>query len=46
MYFPRGMVAETPAELAAMGEDELTELFFNAAVTTYERKEEIGRAHV
>ena len=40
MYFPRGMVAETPAELAAMGEDELTELFFNAAVTTYERKEE------
>ena len=40
MYFPRGMVTETPAELAAMGEDELTELFFNAAVTTYERKEE------
>ena len=40
MYFPRGIVAETPAELAAMGEDELTELFFNAAVTTYERKEE------
>ena len=40
MYFPRGMVAETPSELAAMGEDELTELFFNAAVTTYERKEE------
>ena len=40
MYFPRGMVSETPAELAAMGEDELTELFFNAAVTTYERKEE------
>jgi preprotein translocase subunit SecA len=40
MYFPRGMVAETPAELAAIGEDELTELFFNAAVTTYERKEE------
>ena len=40
MYFPRGMVAETPAELAATGEDELTELFFNAAVTTYERKEE------
>ena len=40
MYFPRGMVAETPAELATMGEDELTELFFNAAVTTYERKEE------
>ena len=40
MYFPRGMVAEMPAELAAMGEDELTELFFNAAVTTYERKEE------
>ena len=40
MYFPHGMVAETPAELAAMGEDELTELFFNAAVTTYERKEE------
>ena len=40
MYFPRGMVAETPAELAAMGEDELTELFFNAAVTSYERKEE------
>ena len=40
MYVPRGMVAETPAELAAMGEDELTELFFNAAVTTYERKEE------
>ena len=40
MYFPRGMVAETPAELAAMGEDELTEPFFNAAVTTYERKEE------
>ena len=40
MYFPRGMVAEKPAELAAMGEDELTELFFNAAVTTYERKEE------
>ena len=40
MYFPRGMVAETPAELVAMGEDELTELFFNAAVTTYERKEE------
>ena len=40
MYFSRGMVAETPAELAAMGEDELTELFFNAAVTTYERKEE------
>ena len=40
MYFPRGMVAETPAELAAMGEDELTELFFNAAVTTYESKEE------
>ena len=40
MYFPRGMVAETPAELAAMGEAELTELFFNAAVTTYERKEE------
>ena len=39
MYFPRGMVTETPAELAAMGEDELTELFFNAAVTTYERKE-------
>ena len=34
------MVTETPAELAAMGEDELTELFFNAAVTTYERKEE------
>ena len=32
MYFPRGMVTETPAELAAMGEDELTELFFNAAV--------------
>ena len=26
MYFPRGMVTETPAELAAMGEDELTEL--------------------
>ena len=40
MYFPRGMVTETPAELAVMGEDELTELFFNAAVTTYERKEE------
>ena len=40
MYFPRGMVTEKPAELAAMGEDELTELFFNAAVTTYERKEE------
>ena len=40
MYFPRGMVTETPAEFAAMGEDELTELFFNAAVTTYERKEE------
>ena len=40
MYFPRGMVTETSAELAAMGEDELTELFFNAAVTTYERKEE------
>ena len=40
MYFPRGMVTETPAELAFMGEDELTELFFNAAVTTYERKEE------
>ena len=40
MYFPRGMVTETPAELAAMGEDELTELFFNAAGTTYERKEE------
>ncbi len=40
MYFPRGMVTETPTELAAMGEDELTELFFNAAVTTYERKEE------
>ena len=40
MYFPRGMVTETPAELAAIGEDELTELFFNAAVTTYERKEE------
>ena len=40
MYFPRGMVTETPAELATMGEDELTELFFNAAVTTYERKEE------
>ena len=40
MYFPRGMVTETPAELAAMGEDELTEVFFNAAVTTYERKEE------
>ena len=40
MYYPRGMVTETPAELAAMGEDELTELFFNAAVTTYERKEE------
>ena len=40
MYFPRGMVTETPAELAAMGEDELTELFFNATVTTYERKEE------
>ena len=40
MYFPRGMVTETPAELTAMGEDELTELFFNAAVTTYERKEE------
>ena len=40
MYFPRGMVTETPAELAAMGEDELRELFFNAAVTTYERKEE------
>ena len=40
MYFPRGMVTETPAELAAMGEGELTELFFNAAVTTYERKEE------
>ena len=40
MYFPRGMVTETPAELAAMGGDELTELFFNAAVTTYERKEE------
>ena len=40
MYFPRGMVTETPAELAAKGADELTELFFNAAVTTYERKEE------
>ena len=40
MYFPRGMVAETPEELAAMGEERLTELFFNAAVTTYERKEE------
>ena len=40
MYFPRGMVTETPAELAAMVEDELRELFFNAAVTTYERKEE------
>ena len=40
MYFPRGMVTETPAELAAMGEEQLTETFFNAAVTTYERKEE------
>ncbi len=40
MYFPRGMVTETPAELASRGADELTELFFNAAVTTYERKEE------
>ncbi len=40
MYFPRGMVTETPEALAAMGADELTELFFNAAVTTYERKEE------
>ena len=40
MYFPRGMVTETPAELAAMSEDALTELFFNAAVTVYERKEE------
>ena len=34
------LVSATPEELAAMGEDELTELFFNAAVTTYERKEE------
>ncbi len=40
MYFPRGMVTESPAELAAMGEEQLTEAFFNAAVTTYERKEE------
>ena len=40
MYFPRGMVTETPEALAAMGAEELTELFFNAAVTTYERKEE------
>ena len=40
MYFPRGMVTESPAELAAMSEEQLTEAFFNAAVTTYERKEE------
>ena len=33
-------VREILGSLAAMGEDELTELFFNAAVTTYERKEE------
>ncbi len=40
MYFPSGMIGETPAQLAAMSEDDLTELFFNAAVTVYERKEE------
>ena len=40
MYFPSGMIGETPAQLAAMSEDALTELFFNAAVTVYERKEE------
>ena len=40
MYFPSGMIGKTPAQLAAMSEDDLTELFFNAAVTVYERKEE------
>ena len=40
MYFPSGMIGEMPAQLAAMSEDNLTELFFNAAVTVYERKEE------
>ena len=40
MYFPHGMLSETPEELAALGAEELTERFFDAAVTVYERKEE------
>ncbi len=40
MYFPHGMLSESPEELAALGEEELTERFFNASVAVYERKEE------
>ena len=40
MYFPRGMVALTDAELFHMTTDDLTERFFEASSTVYNAKEE------
>ena len=41
MYFPAGVILKTGEELAAMPQEDMTELFVSASQATYDRKEEI-----